>query len=59
MRVCIRRAEYPIAVIRLLIAIQPGYDYGLLGDHIFETDFSFKLHIRIGAVLLCAVRKQH
>jgi NADP-reducing hydrogenase subunit HndC len=43
------RAEYPIAVKRLQIAINQATDYGLLGDHIFETDFSFKLHIRLGA----------
>lgn len=43
------RAEYPIAVKRLQIAIDQAKEYGLLGDHIFGTDFSFDLHIRLGA----------
>lgn len=43
------RAEYPIAVKRLEIAIEQAKDYGLLGRNIFGTDFSFNLNIRLGA----------
>ena len=43
------RAEYPIAVQRLKIAIAQAKEYGLLGDNIFGTDFSFNLDIRLGA----------
>ncbi len=43
------RAEYPIAVKRLAIAIDQAREYGLLGKNIFDTDFSFDLHIRLGA----------
>lgn len=43
------RAEYPIAVKRLQIAIEQAKEYGLLGNHIFDTDFSFDLEIRLGA----------
>ena len=43
------RAEYPIAVKRLEIAIAQARDYGLLGENIFGTDFSFDIHIRLGA----------
>ncbi len=43
------RAEYPIAVHRLSVAIEQAKEYGLLGDHIFDTDFSFDLEIRLGA----------
>ena len=43
------RAEYPIAVQRLRIAIQQAKEYGLLGDNIFGTDFCFNLDIRLGA----------
>ena len=43
------RAEYPIAVERLKIAINQAHEYGLLGDNIFGTDFCFDLHIRLGA----------
>lgn len=43
------RAEYPIAVKRLQIAIDQAEDYGLLGDNIYDTDFSFDLEIRLGA----------
>jgi NADH-quinone oxidoreductase subunit F/NADP-reducing hydrogenase subunit HndC len=43
------RAEYPIAVERLKIAIQQARDYGLLGKNIFGTDFSFDIEIRLGA----------
>ena len=43
------RAEYPIAVERLKIAISQAREYGLLGKHIFETDFDFDIEIRLGA----------
>ena len=43
------RAEYPIAVKRLEIAIAQAREYGLLGEHIFGTDFNFDIHIRLGA----------
>ncbi|MBR3974164.1 MAG: NADH-quinone oxidoreductase subunit NuoF [Oscillospiraceae bacterium] len=43
------RAEYPIAVQRLQIAINQAREYGLLGDNIFGTDFSFNLEVRLGA----------
>lgn len=43
------RAEYPIAVNRLQIAIDQAKDYGLLGENIFNTGFDFNLEIRLGA----------
>ncbi len=43
------RAEYPIAVNRLQIAIEQARDYGILGNNIFGTDFSFDIEIRLGA----------
>ncbi len=43
------RAEYPIAVKRLQIAIDQAREYGLLGKNIFGTDFSFDIDIRLGA----------
>lgn len=43
------RAEYPIAVKRLNIAIEQAKAYGLLGKNIFGTDFSFDLELRLGA----------
>jgi len=43
------RAEYPIAVKRLNIAISQAREYGLLGKNIFGTDFSFDIEIRLGA----------
>ena len=43
------RAEYPIAVQRLKIAIEQARDYGLLGENIFDADFSFDIEIRLGA----------
>ncbi len=43
------RAEYPLAVERLEIAIKQAYEYGLLGKKIFDTDFEFNLEIRLGA----------
>ena len=43
------RAEYPIAVKRLQIAIDQAREYGLLGKDIFGTGFNFDLDIRLGA----------
>ncbi len=43
------RAEYPIAVQRLDIAIKQAREYGLLGKDIFGTGFNFDLDIRLGA----------
>ncbi len=43
------RAEYPIAVERLEIAIKQAREYGLLGKNIFGTDFCFDIEIRLGA----------
>ena len=43
------RAEYPIAVQRLQIAIDQAKEYGLLGENIFGTDFSFDIGLRLGA----------
>ena len=43
------RAEYPIAVTRLQIAIDQAKEYGLLGKNIFDSGFDFDLHIRLGA----------
>lgn len=43
------RAEYPIAVDRLKIAINQAREYGLLGKDIFGTGFNFDLDIRLGA----------
>lgn len=43
------RAEYPMAVSRLKAAIEQANAYGLLGDRILGTDFSFQLHINRGA----------
>ncbi len=43
------RAEYPLAVERLRIAIEQANALGLLGDHILGSDFSFQIHINRGA----------
>ncbi|MBR0542018.1 MAG: NADH-quinone oxidoreductase subunit NuoF [Clostridia bacterium] len=43
------RAEYPIAVKRLNIAIKQAREYGLLGKNIFDSGFDFDLHVRLGA----------
>lgn len=43
------RAEYPIAVNRLKLAIKQAEELGLLGDNILGTDFSFRVHLRLGA----------
>ena len=43
------RAEYPIAVHRLQIAIKQAREYGLLGKNIFGTGFDFDIDVRLGA----------
>ena len=43
------RAEYPIAVQRLNIAISQAREYGLLGKNIFDTGFDFDIELRLGA----------
>ena len=43
------RAEYPIAVQRLKIAIEQAREYGILGKNIFDTNFNFDIEIRLGA----------
>ena len=43
------RAEYPLAVSRLKAAIAKAEEYGLLGDRIMGTDFSFRIHVNKGA----------
>ncbi len=43
------RAEYPLAIKRLKIAIEQAREYGLLGKNIFGTDFEFDIELRYGA----------
>ena len=43
------RAEYPVAVARLQNAIKMAEENGIIGDNIFGTDFSFRVHLRFGA----------
>lgn len=43
------RAEYPVAVERLEIAIKQAREYGFLGEKIFGSDFNFDIEIRLGA----------
>ncbi len=43
------RAEYPIAVQRLQIAIDQAREYGLLGEDIFSSGFNFDIELRLGA----------
>ena len=43
------RAEYPLAIFRLEKAITQAKEYGLLGEHILGSDFSFDIEIRLGA----------
>ncbi|MBC7223949.1 MAG: NAD(P)H-dependent oxidoreductase subunit E, partial [Anaerolineae bacterium] len=43
------RAEYPLAIKRLNVAIQQAEEYGLLGDNILGTGFSFHLRVKEGA----------
>ena len=43
------RAEYPLAIKRLQIAIKQAREYGLLGENIFGSDFGFDIELRYGA----------
>ena len=43
------RAEYPIAVNRLQVAIDQAHEYGLLGENIFDSGFDFDIELRLGA----------
>ena len=43
------RAEYPVAVRRLQNAIKQAEERGIIGDNILGTDFSFRVHLRLGA----------
>ncbi|MCL2097777.1 MAG: FAD-dependent oxidoreductase [Bacteroidales bacterium] len=43
------RAEYPIAIERLKVALDQAREYGLLGNNLFGTKYNFDLEIRIGA----------
>jgi NADP-reducing hydrogenase subunit HndC len=43
------RAEYPLAIERLKIAIKQAYEYGLLGDNILGTGFEFHIDLKYGA----------
>ncbi len=43
------RAEYPLAIHRLEIALAQAAENGLLGDNIFGSDFSFKIRVKLGA----------
>ena len=43
------RAEYPLAIRRLEIAMQQAREYGLLGENILGSDYSFDIEIRLGA----------
>jgi len=43
------RAEYPLAMERLKLAMEQAREYGLIGQNIFDTDFSFDIHIKQGA----------
>ncbi|MGA2436842.1 MAG: NADH-quinone oxidoreductase subunit NuoF, partial [Bryobacteraceae bacterium] len=43
------RAEYPLAIKRLNVAIAQAYEYGLLGKNLFDAGFDFDIEIRIGA----------
>ncbi|MDA3866690.1 MAG: NADH-quinone oxidoreductase subunit NuoF [Salinivirgaceae bacterium] len=43
------RAEYPLAIKRLVIAIDQAREYGLLGENILDTNFNFDVELRYGA----------
>lgn len=43
------RAEYPLAIKRLQVAIGQAKEYGLLGEHIFGSEFNFDIEIKLGA----------
>ena len=52
------RAEYPIAVERLKVAIKQAEDYGFLGENIFGTNFSFSIEIRLGEIGRASCRER-
>lgn len=43
------RAEYPLAIHRLKVALKQAREYGLLGDNIMDTGFNFDIELRYGA----------
>lgn len=43
------RAEYPLAINRLKIAVKQAYELGLMGKNILGSDFSFDIHLKYGA----------
>ncbi|RYD02797.1 hypothetical protein N752_23150 [Desulforamulus aquiferis] len=43
------RAEYPIAIRRLEVALKQAREMGLLGEEIFDSDFTFDIELRLGA----------
>jgi len=43
------RAEYPLAIKRLTIAIEQANEQGILGRHLLGSDFSFDIELRLGA----------
>ena len=43
------RAEYPLAIDRLNLAIKEAREFGFLGENIFESGFNFDLEVRVGA----------
>ncbi len=43
------RAEYPLAISRLQVALNQAREHGMLGERIFGTDFSFDVELRYGA----------
>lgn len=54
------RAEYPIAVKRLQIALKQAKDYGLIGKNILGTGFDFDIDIRLGAgAFVCEIGRAH
>lgn len=52
------RAEYPLAIRRLEIALKQAKEYGFLGEDIFGSGFSFNLKIKRVPVPSSAVKKQ-
>lgn len=51
------RAEYPIAIERLTIAIKQANEYGLLGKNILGTDFDFNIELRLRSRSICMRRR--
>ena len=51
------RAEYPIAVQRFRKAIEQARAYGILGENIWDTDFSFDLDVRLRSWSICLRRR--